>query len=71
MAKEEIIGFHKGAISTLIKERQELARMVAVVDQLLSMHLKALKDLGVDIAAEANKVKEAEKPEEKEKKAKK
>jgi hypothetical protein len=62
MANEEIIGFHKGAISTLIKERQELAKMVSIVDQLLSMHLKALKDLGVDIAAEAKKVEQAEKP---------
>lgn len=70
MAKEEIIGFHKGAISTLIKERQELARLVAVVDQLLGMHLKSLKELGVDIAAEAKQVKEAE-DEKLEKKAKK
>ena len=58
--KDEIIGFHKGSISTLIKERQELARIVSVIDQLLSMHLKALKDLGVDITAETKEVKQAE-----------
>lgn len=55
MANEEQIGFHKGALTTLSKERQELARMLQIVEQLMQAHLKALKDLGVDLEAEAKK----------------
>ncbi|MFH0868773.1 MAG: hypothetical protein V1839_00950 [archaeon] len=46
---DEEIGFHKGAISTLIKERQEVAKMIGIVDALLKAHIEALKKLGVDI----------------------
>ncbi len=53
--KEEQIGFHKGALTTLAKERQELARMLGVVEQLMQMHIKALKDFGIDLEAEAKK----------------
>ena len=55
--KDEQIGFHKGALSTLAKERQELIRMITIVDQLLQAHLKALKDLGIDLEKEAQKAK--------------
>ncbi len=51
MANEEQIGFHKGSIATLVKERQELAKMVGIVDQLIAAHLKSLKSLGVDLQA--------------------
>ena len=62
MANEEIIGFHKGSLATLAKERQELVKMVTVVDQLIQVHMKALKDLGVDLEKEAKKAqKELEK----------
>jgi len=54
----EQIGFHKGSLTTLAKERQELARMLSIVEQLMQMHIKGLKDLGVDIEKIA---KEAEK----------
>ena len=40
MANEEIIGYHKGALATLSKERQELAKMVGVVDQFIKMHIE-------------------------------
>lgn len=60
-SKEEQIGFHKGSLTTLAKERQELARMIGVVEQLMQMHIKALKDLGVDLEAEAKKAAEAKK----------
>ena len=53
--KDEQVGFHKGALTTLAKERQELARMLGIVEQLMQMHIKALKDLGVDLEAEAKK----------------
>ena len=51
----EKIGFHKGSLATLTKEREELARMLSIVEQLMHMHIKELKDLGVDLAAEAKK----------------
>ena len=46
---EEQIGFHKGALSTLAKERQEMMKILQVVEQLMQMHIKSLKDLGVDL----------------------
>ena len=54
--KDEQIGFHKGALSTLAKERQELVKMVQIVEQLMQMHIKGLKDLGIDLEKEAQKV---------------
>ncbi len=50
--KEEQVGFHKGALSTLAKERQELSRLLQIVEQLMKMHVKALQDLGVDLTKE-------------------
>ena len=47
--KDEQIGFHKGSLSTLAKERQEMLKILQVVEQLMQMHIKALKDLGVDL----------------------
>lgn len=52
--KKEQIGFHKGAITTLSKERTELLKMVSVVEQLLQMHINGLKELGVDITSKEN-----------------
>ncbi len=49
MSKEEQIGFHKGALSTLAKERQEMLRIVTIVEQLMQMHIGELKKLGVDL----------------------
>ena len=54
--KDEQIGFHKGALTTLAKERQELAKMIGVVEQLMAAHLQELKKLGVDLEAEAKKM---------------
>ena len=51
----EQVGFHKGSLTTLAKERQELGRILQIVEQLMQMHLKALKDLGVDLEKEAKK----------------
>ena len=52
-SKEEQIGFHKGALSTLAKEREEMSKILGIVEQLMQMHVKALKDLGVDLVAQA------------------
>lgn len=56
-SKEEQIGFHKGSLSTLAKERQELSKLVSIVEQLMQMHIQALKELGVDLEKEAKKAK--------------
>lgn len=58
VSKEEQIGFHKGSLSTLAKEREELIRILQIVEQLMQMHIKGLKELGVDLEAAA---KEAQK----------
>ena len=57
-SNEEQIGFHKGALSTLAKEREEMIRLLKIVEQLMQMHVKGLKDLGIDLEKVA---KEAEK----------
>jgi hypothetical protein len=57
-SREEQIGFHKGALSTLAKEREEMKRILQIVEQLMQLHVKALKELGVDLQAAAS---EAEK----------
>lgn len=60
MEKEETIGFHKGSLSTLIKEREELSRIISIVDQLIQAHQKALSDLGVNLEKKSNQVEEKE-----------
>lgn len=55
-SREEQIGFHKGSLSTLAKERQELSRILSIVEQLMQMHIGALKELGVDITKEAKEM---------------
>ncbi len=49
VSQEEQIGFHKGALTTLAKEREEMQKILAIVEQLMQMHIKGLKDLGVDL----------------------
>ena len=62
-SKDEQVGFHKGALSTLAKERQELMKLVGIVEQLMQMHVSALKELGVDLQDLADKAsKEQKKP---------
>ena len=48
-SKDEQIGFHKGALSVLVKEREEMTKILAIVEQLMQMHVNALKELGVDL----------------------
>ena len=63
LSKEEQIGFHKGALHTLSNERNELARMISIVDQLMQAHLSSLKELGVDLSAgEKQQEKKEKKP---------
>mgnify|MGYP000259448184 CR=1 FL=1 len=57
-SKDEQIGFHKGALSTLAKEREEMMKILSIVEQLMQMHVKALKELGVDLVAQAQNAKQ-------------
>ena len=50
--KDETIGYHKGALSTLAKERVEFKRLLDIVEQLMHYHLGELKKMGVDLSAE-------------------
>jgi len=56
-SKDEQIGFHKGSLSTLAKERSELARILQIIEQLMQMHVAALGELGVDLKKEVNELK--------------
>ncbi len=51
----EMVGFHKGSLTTLAKERQEMTRILGIIEQLMQMHIGELKKLGVDLEAEAKK----------------
>ena len=57
ISKEEQIGFHKGALTTLAKEREEMLKILSIVEQLMQMHVKSLKELGVDLQKEAQQTK--------------
>ncbi len=48
-SKQEQIGFHKGSLMTLSKERQEMVRIIGIVEQLMQMHASALQELGVKL----------------------
>lgn len=53
MSRDEQVGFHKGSLSTLAKEREEMIKILGIVEQLMQMHIKALKELGIDLEAQA------------------
>ncbi|MFH1591296.1 MAG: hypothetical protein ABIC95_05210 [archaeon] len=55
-SKDEQIGFHKGSLTTLAKERQELMKILTIVEQLMQMHIKELKGLGVDLEKQAKEM---------------
>ena len=60
-SKDEQIGFHKGALTTLAKEREEMLKILSIVEQLMQMHIKSLQDLGVNLQKEARQA-NAKKP---------
>lgn len=62
-SEEEQIGFHKGALTTLAKEREEMHRILQIVEQLMQMHIKSLKGLGVDLEKAAKNIKSSGKKE--------
>ena len=48
-SKDEKIGFHKGSLSVLAKEREEMMRILGIIEQLMQMHVGELQRLGVDL----------------------
>jgi hypothetical protein len=55
MSKEMEIGFHQGALNTLINERNELFRMLSQVENVMQAHIKRLDELGVKIQKQGKK----------------
>jgi len=49
MSKETEIGFHQGALNTLVAERNELVKMIGNVEAIMQAHIKRLEELGVKI----------------------
>lgn len=49
MSQEMEIGFHQGALNTLVNERNELIKMAQVTEQLMQAHVQRLEQLGVKI----------------------
>lgn len=61
ITKEEQIGFHKGALTTLAKEREEMLRILSIVEQLMQMHIKSLQGFGIDLQKTAQQPRAAKK----------
>jgi len=55
MSKEMEIGFHQGALNTLMNERNELIKIAMQVEQVMQAHLKRLEELGVKIQKSSGK----------------
>ena len=49
MPKDVEIGFHQGALNTLINERNELVKMIQQVEAVMQAHLKRLEEMGVKV----------------------
>ena len=49
MPKDVEVGFHQGAITTLVNERNEIVRMVSNVEAIIQAHVKRLEELGVKV----------------------
>jgi hypothetical protein len=57
MSKEMEIGFHQGALNTLINERNELIKMIHQVEIVMQAHMKRLEEMGVKIKTNAEEKK--------------
>jgi hypothetical protein len=49
ISKDMEIGFHQGALNTLINERNEMIRMIQQIESVMQAHIKRLEELGVKI----------------------
>lgn len=61
VSRDEQIGFHKGALTTLAKEREEMLKILTIVEQLMQMHIKSLQELGIDLQKQAQQIKDTKK----------
>lgn len=57
MPKEVEIGFHQGALNTLVAERNELFKMIQNVEKVMGMHVQRLEQMGVKIEKKAPETK--------------
>jgi hypothetical protein len=49
------IGFHQGALNTLINERNEMIRMIQQIEAVMQAHMKRLEELGIKIRTNSEK----------------
>jgi len=49
ISEEEEIGIHKGALNTLLAERNELIKMLSNVEVIMQAHIARLNELGIEI----------------------
>jgi hypothetical protein len=49
VSNQEEIGFHKGALNTLVNERNELVKIIQNVETVMQAHIKRLEQLGVKV----------------------
>ena len=49
LPKDMEIGFHQGALNTLVNERNEFIKMIQQVEAVMKAHIKRLEELGVKI----------------------
>jgi len=47
--KDMEIGFHQGALNTLLNERNEMIRMIQQIESFMQAHIKKLEELGVKV----------------------
>ena len=55
MPREMEIGFHQGALNTLINERNEMIKMIQQIEAVMQAHIKRLEELGVKIRTSSEK----------------
>ncbi len=55
ISKEMEIGFHQGALNTLINERNEMIKIIQQIEQVMQAHMKRLEELGVKIKTSERK----------------
>jgi len=55
VSKEMEIGFHQGALNTLVNERNEMIRMIQQIESVMQAHIKRLEELGVKIKTSERK----------------
>lgn len=55
VSKEMEIGFHQGALNTLVNERNELIKIIHQTESVMHAHIKRLEELGVKIRTSEKK----------------